>query len=151
MTLPHHWKPQSITPATAPPLFGAVNEFNNYLGIASLPVIIPYGAGIIPADDYYQWEILGDCKVLAIIATFSGTLSGTFTIEIYDKGALKRTLTLSYNQAGVTLTDAWTYEPLSLFLKSGCIVKVKSSKALTGLEAYCAPLIIDDTVIGVNV
>lgn len=151
MTLPHHWKPQSITPATAPPLFGAVNEFNNYLGIAPVPLIVPYGAGALPANDYYQWEILGSCKVLAIVATFSGSLSGTFTIEIYDKGTLKRTINLGYNQAGTTLTDAWIYEPVALYLKESCVIKVKTSKELTGLEAYCSPVIIDDTVIGVNV
>lgn len=151
MTLPHHWKPQSITATTAPPLFAAVNEFGNYVGIAPVSVIVPYGAGVLPANDYYQWKILGSCKVLSIVATFSGNLTGNFTIEIYDEGTLKRTITLAYNQAGTTLTDAWIYEPISLYLKEGCTIKTKSSTALTGLEAYCSPIIIDGTVIGVNV
>lgn len=151
MTLPHHWKPVSITPANAPPLFAATNEFNNYVGLKPIEVIIPYGAGVIPANDYYEWEIAGSCKVLSIIAVFSGSLSGTFTIEIYDHGTLKRTMTLNYANTGQTLTDAWIYEPISLYLKEGCTVKVKSSKELVGLEAYCEPVIIDDTVIGKNV
>lgn len=151
MTLPHHWKPTSIIANNPPALWGVVNEYNNYLGIKPIAIIVPYGAGLIPANDYYEWEIQGSCKVLAIVASFSGTLTGTFTFEIYDNGSLKRTITLNYAQTGQTLTDAWTYEPFSLYLKDGCTVKAKSSKELLGLEAYCEPIIIDDTIIGKNV
>lgn len=151
MTIPHHWKPSSITPTNAPPLLGAINEYNNYIGLKPIEVIVPYSAGVIPANDSYEWEIAGSCKVLSIIALFSGNLTGTFTIEVYDGSTLKRAINLSYANTGQTLTDAWIYEPVSLYLKENCKVRVKSSKDLLGLEAYCEPRIIDESIIGKNI